>query len=546
MKPNPIDRTEEAIQKLVAFSQEEEEDRSLLPKTIRRWMQLLLPISAKKEEKLKEVQRAAEWFNRNRLNIMSELSKNPDDQRRIEASIKEYNETLKRIQHSLKNNPFLNYKAKTNSSLLSKLPQVVLPQNLSRFHYSYPTQTQAHVNHKIAFLQQALIPAKLPQQLKELFQMKALSRLEELKIATNPEARKAIKEHQIHIHTEADKGNLCTLFQTISLVPGQNITIKGKAEIDPKTGMVCSLKLDPREDSIQVDVESLHMGYPYPSQRAGWSLANQLIPEYPQRVDLLPQLQSLFEKKKQAALDLRAKEPLTDKAKLLIKMKRVQFEIQKEQFLDLHRELALALYQASRKTNSDFPEVVDRFFKELGQRSDAYDVLSEVHQNIGEYFITLPHDNLLKALMVNRDENLNKFLKQDCQKAIEVLAKKGQTSSAFDQLKFEYMIGMGSILGPAAQTIMLQYLSEDLGFEPPVLNAFEKKLQRAAYLHVENFLEELSLTINSENADHQEEMQNRLLKYIKDDISLFLSPETEDELSETLSSYFKDRYNHQF
>ena len=52
---------------------------------------------------------------------------------------------------------------------------------------------------------------------------------------------------------------------------------------------------------------------------------------------------------------------------------------------------------------------------------------------------------------------------------------------------------MGGIIGSSSQFIILQYISENIEFAPPMLNTFEQKLQTAVYKQQQEFLEELEM-----------------------------------------------------
>lgn len=108
----------------------------------------------------------------------------------------------------------------------------------------------------------------------------------------------------------------------------------------------------------------------------------------------------------------------------------------------------------------------------------------------------------------------------------------------------DYINCMGSILGSAAQFIILQYISENIEFAPPMLNTFEQKLQTSVYKHLQDFLTEFEI-----EADLDQAAEN-IRKQLKEDLEIFTSASV-DELEEKftaahivneLEGYFNARY----
>ena len=102
-----------------------------------------------------------------------------------------------------------------------------------------------------------------------------------------------------------------------------------------------------------------------------------------------------------------------------------------------------------------------------------------------------------------------------------------------EKIKLKYIQLYGPILGSASKNIILQYLSEDLIFSPPILTSFESKIQTGAYTHLENFLSELDLL--------PRDLFNHMQQHLIDDITLFNSGHP-TIISEEIALYFKKRY----
>jgi hypothetical protein len=110
-----------------------------------------------------------------------------------------------------------------------------------------------------------------------------------------------------------------------------------------------------------------------------------------------------------------------------------------------------------------------------------------------------------------------------------------------EQLKFAYVACLGIILGEAAKAIFLQYLSEDLVFPPPDLSLFESQLQTASYLHLSDFLSELSSLSQKRPPLLLTDIYLLLKNQITSDLSVF-QEENKSSISQELSTYFSRRY----
>ena len=393
-----------------------------------------------------------------------------------------------------------------------KLPKIELPNQTTVKKY-FPAQSSEIINS----LRQTLIPVNMTKQHAELFQMKVLALLERYGIASNPEARHAVKKSPIIPAMEEDPST-CTLSQTISLFPGQIVKIKGTSELDPQTQTIC--KLFP--DTFSVSLESTQTGFPYPSQRTGWALAHQLLPECPHRPDLLGELAEFYQRKKAVVEELQPHGKLIDKAKKLLKLKREAFDQNRKEFLRLHKELAKALL--------NLETVVDNFFQSLESCPSPFDRLSEAYQYINEQFIARQHNQLIYAILHDpqlKAENPSQRM-QAAEKILDM---------AHEPMEDEFIECMGKILGNSAKKILLQYFSEDLSYEPLPLNQFERTLQNIAFKHGEDFLNELQ----SDTLNDIDEMRDHLIKQMEWDIAQF-NKQVETSIPDILETYFTQRY----
>lgn len=138
-----------------------------------------------------------------------------------------------------------------------------------------------------------------------------------------------------------------------------------------------------------------------------------------------------------------------------------------------------------------------------------------------------------------------KILEDQAAKAqSELEAQIGQAPSGSILAALDYIKCMGGIIGTASHFIILQYVSENIEFAPPMLNTFEQKLQTAVYKQQQEFLDELEM-----EADLAKVSEN-IRKQLKKDKEIFTA-ESFDELEEkfpaahivnVLEGYFNARY----
>ncbi len=496
--------------------------------------------------------RAVEVINRERLYIQTMQGGSTAEQKLANAltsAIDSYN------KHAYAPSPPNKGLAQYLSGKLitaQELPLIHLPQQTT-VTYHYPPQMAAEVAASTAkyamhvIQPMALAPEALPlsKQSKELFQMKVLALLERYGIATNPEARALVKQSPIHTSVKGVDGATCMLTQTLTLFPGQTVVVMGTSALDPKTQTISRLF----PESFYVSLKSTQTAFPHASQRAGWTLANQLLPECPQRMDLLKQAAELFQQKQQTMQALLPQGVLIGKAKQLLKLKKKVFSAHQGEFIAMHQQLAKALMQAAPAAwvLPQTAAVVESFYAAFNSHSFAFERLIETNQSISEIFIAQPQRMLFDAIIKGKHTEFGSpqaGVRYAAAKSILAHACEGNVMKlahhqpAHDQIRSEYIACIGHVLGLAAQPIILQYLSEDLIFTPPVLTIFEQRVQAAAYLQVSDFLQELNLPLESE-----ENVYQRFRHQMEADIACF---QTAGKLSlpAELAAYYQQRYIH--
>lgn len=381
----------------------------------------------------------------------------------------------------------------------------------------------------------------LPQRPAELFQMKVLSLLNQHGIASNPEARDLVKRSPIKTNIEGPDGARCTLSQTLSLFPGQTIVVIGSSSLDPKTNVIHRIF----PETFSISLQSSQTAFPHSSQRAGWSLVDVLIPDSPQRVDLLGDSAELFRRKDDVKMGLQPDGHFIGKAKRLLRLKRRVFAAHKSEFINLHQQLMLAILKAAPQEwrAQDAEEHVKAWFKELSAQSCTYDILAEANQLCGEQFISASHCKLKEAIITGKD---TAFGSNDPlvrrQAAKDVLEDVVVTHGPIEACKQNYVAVMGALFGRASHAIILQHLSEDLVFPPIPLSPFEQKLQQAAYRHLQDFTDELILHKEGSEGENLTWCREYLANLIKADIAIF-EGKGDKKIATELATYFIIRYN---
>jgi hypothetical protein len=547
-----------AIEKLDAFSKKitAAQKSSPVSKTITLMRSLLS--DPQQHASRNEILQAIELINRQRLLIQQLQTGTPAEQKLAESFTKViavYNEMLDKPLREQRSKKIFKIFSKRLAQKSEALPKIDLPHKQSiEYHYSESSEIlcpEKMDGKRFSTFLQPDSNILLSQQSIELFHMKTLSLLERYGIATNPEARAPIKQAPIHTLLEKTDHTTCMLTQTLTLFPGQTIHIRGESHFDPKTRKIH--KISP--ETFSISIESDQTGYPHALQRAGWSLSHRLIHDCPQRLDLMRESAEIVAQKKKIIQTLQPQTNAIEKAKALIKLKKLLVQEHAAQFIELHRQLALALVQSAlgssqrsshSSSQSDF-QFIHVFYDNALKDRHPFEWIAQANAMVSEYFIVAPYQALLHAILHldrskfcgTKPENcfqeafgwLEKIY-DDAEK--KVAALKLSSSMAEVQIKLNYIEGMGKVLGSAVQAIMLQYLSEDLMFKPPLLTPFTQKIQAAAYRHVQDFMTELSSSIF-------EPTYLYLKNTLEEDIALFENRQPLAIPAE-LHEYFEQRY----
>lgn len=335
-----------------------------------------------------------------------------------------------------------------------------------------------------------------------------------------------------------------SLNQRFTPFPGEVLEITGSFKRNP----LASLSI-PIPESFRLSSQSTQTGFPHPLQRAGCTFSDILIPNYLLRPDKLPVFQKLAEKKRKMAYALLPKGHLRTKAKDLIDLKRTAFEKNKGMFLKLHQELQHAILIAAGEDEAVIGEVLNGFYSHVEKQPHPYDYLATIHQMLDEICISSLYHRLQDEWLEKGNPDLRG---PDSQKKYQNAVRLMQEELA---LRLEEISGMsikdevvkfmrlmGSILGTAAQAIILQAMSEKIGgFAPPMLRDIEQKLLCCTLKQEMDFIVELEGGID-------DEMSDRMKNFLGGDIAIFRAESIDDVSSPAVDLvvgfevYFNEHY----
>lgn len=340
------------------------------------------------------------------------------------------------------------------------------------------------------------------------------------------------------------------LRQIISSFPGEVIEFKGEFQRVQGT----KNQSVPVSDSFEISSKAHQTGFPHPLQHHGWALSDLLIPPCPQRFDLLDDFNLIYHEKQRVAEALLPEGELNGKAKELLKAKKQVFEDHRNQLLDMHKTLALAILKAAPVDayEGNANEVIAAFFDYLPSVPKFYDYLSEVHELMIASYIIRPFERLKEEWLELKNVNFfQEDLKLRQKTAFDLMddemlrsekdlrEQKKHFTTLSTKAAFDYILFMGRLLARPIKFMIAQHMSETIGFTPPMFGEFELKAQASLFYQLKSFHEEFkgeTITL--------EMMQERL----QTDIKIFQAESFEslDEdltlLVEELEVYFNSRY----
>lgn len=345
---------------------------------------------------------------------------------------------------------------------------------------------------------------------------------------------------------------IVSLRQILNPFPGDKIELTGEFKRESHFSF-------PVPHSFRLFSKSVQTGFPHPSQHTGWALADQLIPAFPKKTELLLLLQPLLQKKNRIAKALLPKGEFRQKAKTLLKLKKQVFETSKEELLELHLRLNQAIIRShSNSIPEKLANTVQLFFNGLQQRANAYDELAETQHILLERFIAHPFEKL-KSDWIERSvpellspdpqiryqAAFSVLEKEKIQRQQELLAHRETLKTDFEIHAIDFILGMGEVFFAASALIILQHFSEIIHFAPPALGDFEQKVQLCAYMQLSGFLDHIEM---AEDLNTPALIKDQLIQEIQRDLEIFTA-KSFDEIDNPLiyivhelEAYFTSQY----
>lgn len=351
-----------------------------------------------------------------------------------------------------------------------------------------------------------------------------------------------VKEAFLEIDEESN-GDFITMQQLLEIGPGFFILVSGcfkRHATDPKFLSM------PVLDNFTLSFQLSHSGFPYPSQHIGWALSDKWVEAHPLRSDQVPLFQQVEQRRKRFAQLLLFDQSFIQKARHHAKLKQKVFDQNRELFLPLYLQLQTALKQYFWKEEG---ALLKDFYKELNQAASPFDLLVQTHQQIEDLFIRQPFKALEEEWLGGEATPLRKGTPQEklqaaCKK-LELHRQQGEAILDLSIPRHGFIVNQGFHLGQACQSIGLQYQSEKMGFPPPLLGDFERKLQACAFQQLLSFMDVCEHRLD--NPDPSQIKDDLLIGWQKD-LDLLLAPSLEEAHSvplaiiDELEFYFNSRY----
>lgn len=514
-----------------------------------------------------EVLKAIQIIQKNFLFIQKLKKGSVDEQALADLTVKvihRYNQTIeifskKNLPLSSRISSFI-YK-KCGLSIDSELDKkmIHLPIDASvEFNYSANSKAHVKINQKaVSFIQDSELKNQqiISRHEADAFRVKAISLLRNhgIRFTSVSEEFQTIRSTPIQasIHSSDLKRILMT--QVLTPFPGETIAFKGEFQRDSESFH----KSVPLRESFEILTNSYQTGFPHPTQYTGFAFADCMIPLCPLRLDLLKHFCHFFKIKEETASALLPKGRQISKAKEILKMKSLVFEENKVLLLTKHLEFSKSLLKASPnefQQENDL-NIINRFFEQIQSISSVYDYLGKTQDTILQRFISKPFEKLKEDFVEQKNTLLySKHFKKRYFAALDILETEKekaliefQTDDLSDDLKKisrDYICCMGGLIAPACYQILLQHMSETIGFLPPKLGDYEEKIQTALYRQLIAFQNELQ-----DDSLNKTKCLTQFTQSIEKDIAIFktktfdeLQDDPAKEIVKELGTYYHDHF----
>jgi hypothetical protein len=431
---------------------------------------------------------------------------------------------------------------------------IEIPQKCSVKFDSHPTLAAQQTIKKLSVALQikqskgttfSSIHKKTDQFMLDTFRMKGIRMLQAHKGLANSMGCILELVKQTPIEIQDDEAQLISMSQNLEFAPGFTILLTGSFKRNASETKFMSM---PVIESLRLSSEMVHSGYPYPSQHSGWSLTEKMIDAQPLRSDQVPLLHVLLQRKKKLAHALLYDQASITRSRLHFKLTREIFDRRRDDFILLHKGLCHAMALAADLDPEGFVKILNDFFDYVAAAPSAFDVLVKTQQQINTYFIEEPATMLGEQWLSVESSDLRTGTHQEkYQKAVQIIQDVQKDRLNLFEAEHpvnHYIQWMGLLIGKASQSITLQYQSEKIGFAPPMLTDFERKLQTCAFQQVEWFINDFERPLELDETKFEKNLKEKW----EADIILFKTFSLEDldlsasHLTNSLEVYFNSRF----
>lgn len=380
--------------------------------------------------------------------------------------------------------------------------------------------------------------------MKDSFIVKVLRILgEHSKQQNAAEIRALISQNPINYDNSSVPG-VTKISQFLEFGPGIRILLTGSFK---QCNQTADSKLITRLAWQGLQLKIPHTGFPYSSQHTGWTLGRHWVDADPGDCSQTPFYKEIEQKRRKSALLHDEDQVFIIKTCDFARLKRIVFDSNRELFIPLHRRLQEAIQVGMQREISDKEKIVmDQYYDKVFKAPSAFDMLHRDQENLLSLFIEQPFSALNTALKNNAFSFSATTPQERHQKVFDLLEnERKQAILKLDpqQVEDAFVLMQGELLGKAYQPVGLQYLSKKIGFTPPLLNDFEKKLQISAFSQLLTFIDHSTVDLKAENS---EKIKEDLLNHWKQDLQIIEGkmPSNDEKFQkiflviEELQSYF--------
>lgn len=390
-------------------------------------------------------------------------------------------------------------------------------------------------------------PKKMDQVMLDAFRMKGIRKIQhhwesQQSIA---EIMTLVQKTPISVHEESDSG-LISMRQILEIIPGSILILTGAFK---KQSVNSKLMSFPILEDFHLSLQFTQTGFPYPSQHTAWALSDSLVDARPMRSEHAPLFSAVEVKKKKIAQDLLYDPVQMTRAKQIHMTAKKCGDTDPSTLLHLHRGLHESLIKESgRAVDIDTGTILDNFYSFVETALSCFDILAQVQQKIVDLFFDFPFRKIQEEWLNGNPQLREGSYPDKLRVAADILNE--ERTKALRNLELEenpvnkFIHLMGQVLGLAGQSIILQFMSEKIGFAPPMLSDFEQKMQTCAFQHLLTFMDQLELGVKDQT---EEEAQQQFEANIKKDMEIFSSTSIDAfglaaDLTQELEVYFNSRF----